>query len=200
MLKRSTWDHTWSQKEGVSGIKYFYWVPLYRTIKFLSKHQIPTTPTKAGNHKELSFNITTWTIVHLYSQKDMRQVRPLWPQWKYDYRPQRSWGKVIFSQASVILSTGGCLLWGVSGPGVSAPRGGCLVPGGVWSWGVSAPGGAWSRGGAWWRPRQGQLLLRAVRILLECILVCHNFHQVIHLEHISTHLTLFCLTNRTWAI
>ena len=52
----------------------------------------------------------------------------------YDlYRPQRSWGKVIFSQASVILSTRGVpgpgrglLLGGVPGPG-----GGCLVPGGV---------------------------------------------------------------------
>ena len=27
----------------------------------------------------------------------------------YHYRPQRSWGKVMFSQASVILLTGGCL-------------------------------------------------------------------------------------------
>ena len=35
--------------------------------------------------------------------------------------------------------------------------------------GVPAPGGVWS-GGAWWRP-PGRLLLRAVRILLECILV-----------------------------
>ena len=43
----------------------------------------------------------------------------------YIYRPQRSWGKVIFSQASVILSTGG----------------------GSWS-----RGGAWSLGGAWRRP------------------------------------------------
>ena len=48
------------------------------------------------------------------------------------YRPQRSWGKVIFSQASVILLTGG---------GRSGPAGGGLL------WGVSAPGG-----GAWWRP------------------------------------------------
>ena len=55
------------------------------------------------------------------------------------YRPQRSWGKVIFSQASVILSTG------------SGLRGVCLVPR-VWSWwGVPALGGVWSRGGAWWR-------------------------------------------------
>ena len=52
---------------------------------------------------------------------------------------------------------GGCLLWGCLLWGVSAP-------------GVSALGGAWSRGEGcgdppWW------LLLRAVRILLECILV-----------------------------
>ena len=30
------------------------------------------------------------------------------PNWNY-YRPQRSWAKVMFLQASVILSTGGCL-------------------------------------------------------------------------------------------
>ena len=56
-------------------------------------------------------------------------------------------------------------------------HGGGLLPGGACSW-----GGAWSRGyapggclvqglgGARWRP-PGRLLLRAVRILLECILV-----------------------------
>ena len=43
--------------------------------------------------------------------------------------------------------------------GGSAP-GGCLVPGGM------VPGG-----GAWWRPPRGRPLLRAVRILLECIFV-----------------------------
>ena len=50
------------------------------------------------------------------------------------YRPQRSCGKVMFSQASVILFTGGCV----------------------------AEGRAWQER----RPLQ-----RAVRILLECILV-----------------------------
>ena len=59
---------------------------------------------------------------------------------------------------------------------------------GVWSWGGSGPGGIWSQGGAWSRGMPGpggvpgpegclvetppgRLLLRAVRILLECILV-----------------------------
>ena len=49
------------------------------------------------------------------------------------YRPQRSWRKVIFSQASVILSTGRgrCLLGGL-----------CLLPGGGSApRGVPAPGG-----------------------------------------------------------
>ena len=67
---------------------------------------------------------------------------------------------------------------------------GCVVPGGAWSRGGAwsqGGGGAWSRGvhdprgvvvlgpggymvpGGAWSPRQ--LLLRAVRILLECILV-----------------------------
>ena len=51
--------------------------------------------------------------------------------------------KVIFSEACVILSTGGCLVPGGClqfSEGVSGP-GGCLVLGGVWSQGVSGPGG-----------------------------------------------------------
>ena len=50
------------------------------------------------------------------------------------YRPQRSWGKVIFSQASVILLMGG----GVCSGGVPAPGG---VPGG------DPPGTATAAGG-----------------------------------------------------
>ena len=50
------------------------------------------------------------------------------------YHPQRSWGKVIFSQASVNLLTGGCLVPGVGG-GVCSEGGvcsaGCRVPGGL---------------------------------------------------------------------
>ena len=53
----------------------------------------------------------------------------------------------------------GCLLLGVPGPG------GCLVPGGAWCRGVPGAGGFPEET----PPRR--LLLRAVRILLECILV-----------------------------
>ena len=42
--------------------------------------------------------------------------------------------------------------------------GGCLLPG------VPGPGGCLLPEGAWWRP-PGRLLLRVVRILLECILI-----------------------------
>ena len=45
--------------------------------------------------------------------------------------------------------------------------GGCLLPGGACSWGVPAPGGVEET-----PPACRQLLLRTVRILLECILVC----------------------------
>ena len=51
------------------------------------------------------------------------------------YRPQRSWGKVIFSQASQ---------GGLAPGGMPGPRGG-LVPGGA----------AWSRGGLLETPRDG---------------------------------------------
>ena len=66
------------------------------------------------------------------------------------------------------------------GPGRAWSQGG-MVPGGVWSWGVvHGPGGdAWSQGGAWSQGVHdpggcmvpGGAWSRAVRILLECILV-----------------------------
>ena len=76
---------------------------------------------------------------------------------------KRSCGKVVLLQVSVILFTGGEVWCRGAGPG------GCLVPGGAWS-----GGGAWSRGVPGGDP-PGRLLLRAVRILLECILV--NFYE-----------------------
>ena len=90
------------------------------------------------------------------------------------YRQQRSWGKVIFSQAYVILFTGGGSAWSVGGS--------------AWSWGLHGPGGCeWSQRGAWsggclvWgdlvQIPPGWLLLRATRILLECILVAHIFEN-----------------------
>ena len=96
------------------------------------------------------------------------------------YRPQRSWGKAIFSQASVILSTGG---GGGGGLGRAWPRRHAWL-GGVHGLGAACvAGGAWQGGHAWWggmhdvhAPRQILLLWytvneRVVCILLECILV-----------------------------
>ena len=61
------------------------------------------------------------------------------------YRPQRSWGKVIFSQASVILLTGGCFLWGVaSSRGRCFLPEGCFLPAGALLGGGG--GGGWSSG------------------------------------------------------
>ena len=68
------------------------------------------------------------------------------------YRPQRSWGKVMFLHVCVILFTGEChpsmhCRWYPSMPysrGVPGPRGGGLVPGGGWgvcSRGVPGPRG-----------------------------------------------------------
>ena len=67
----------------------------------------------------------------------------------YYYCPQRSWGKVIFLQASVILSTGG---GGMHGGGHAWP-GGCVWQGGmhgrgcVWLGCVHGGGHAWLGGG-----------------------------------------------------
>ena len=80
----------------------------------------------------LTYSICNFNAVHIY----------------------RSWGKVIFSRASVILFTGG--VWsGGSGPRGHLVWGGCLVqwaPGwgclvrGCLVLGVPGPGGAWFRG------------------------------------------------------
>ena len=57
--------------------------------------------------------------------------------------------------------------------GVGSAPGGCLIPGGVWSW----------RGLVQENP-PGQLLLLAVRIILECILVVS-----LYLEHAVAKIT-----------
>ena len=91
------------------------------------------------------------------------------------YRPQRSWGKVMFLHVCVILFTGGWCYpsmhcrWYPSMPCSRSPGRGACSWGGSAPKGGSAPGGSAPRG-AWWRPPLGQLL-RAVHILLECILV-----------------------------
>ena len=103
------------------------------------------------------------------------------------------WGKVICLQACVCPQRGMPASGGVPGPGGPALEG----VGGAWSggaWSGAWSGGAWSGGpglgvpglgglvwgecllqgqgrGYWWRPLSGRLLLRAVRIPLECILV-----------------------------
>ena len=90
----------------------------------------------------------------------------------------------------VCLSTGGgggvwswgCLLQGalVQGVGVPGPDWGCLVRGGSGWEGVPAPGvwpapgGVWSEGLPGGDPPPGRLLLRALCILLECILVFYE--------------------------
>ena len=70
------------------------------------------------------------------------------------------------------------------------PRGGACSRGGAARGGACSREDAYSKGvpasgGAWWRP-PGQLLLWAVRILLECILVVHNFeiHSLVYFIYI----------------
>ena len=67
------------------------------------------------------------------------------------YRPQTKFAKAMFLHVSVILSIGGRGAWSPGG-GVPGPGGGCVET-----------------------PPPGRLLLRVVRILLECILVSYVF-------------------------
>ena len=98
----------------------------------------------------------------------------------YIYRPQRSWGKVIFSEACVNNSVhrGVCMV--ARGGVCGCSWGACLVALGGHVW-LLQGGHAWllwgarvvaPRGCAWDTTRYGDTINeRAVRILLECILL-----------------------------
>ena len=108
-----------------------------------------------------------WLIPMLWTSGDISGF--------HNYRPQRSWGKVMFLQASVILLTGGGAWPGPPGPGTPPPR---HTP-------QAHPPTRHPRHTPPTRhpPRPGTLPpgenmlgdtinVRAVRILLECNLVC----------------------------
>ena len=61
---------------------------------------------------------------------------------------------------------------------------------GVWSWGVSGPGGLLP-GGCLVETPPGRLLLRAVRMLLECILVTYFIYTFINMFTIYTAFQIF---------
>ena len=92
------------------------------------------------------------------------------------YRPQRSWGKVMFLQASVILLTGGVCYpsmhgrWYPSMPCSRSPGG--SVPGGGLLWGMHGPGG-YAPGGAWsrWGGLCGLLLWPSVVVFCYALLL-----------------------------
>ena len=77
------------------------------------------------------------------------------------YRPRRSWGKVIFSEACVKNSVHGGHAWqgGMHGGGVHG-RGACVVV-----------GTCMAGGGHAWQILRDTVNERAVHILLECILM-----------------------------
>ena len=88
---------------------------------------------------------------------------------------------------------------------ILSTRGGALSGGCLLTEGCAPGGGVSARGGAWWRPPSpgGRLLLRAVRILLECILVlisCRilsliNYFQNIQLISLTSYLHKFVQMN-----
>ena len=107
----------------------------------------------------------------------------------YIYRPQRSCEGYVFRHIcdSVHGGGGGCAIPACIAGGIPAclAAGGCLLKGGsaprgclLWgvpAWGVACSGGCLLRGACWGggveTPESRWLLLRTVRILLECILV-----------------------------
>ena len=111
------------------------------------------------------------------------------------------WGKVIFSQVSVSLFTGGGhACWEevrmprrVCMPGGHACQGGMCGGGHVCLVGGCVAGGMHGGGHAW---QERWSLQRAVRILLECILVFRLCGSKILLEVIQKVITYHCLVIR----
>ena len=96
----------------------------------------------------------------------------------YHYRPQRSCGKVMFSQASVILFTEGRAWQVVYMAGRHMWRGGAMHGRG----GMGGRGCAWQGWHAW---QERWPLQRTARILLECILVVSCLSFLCCLEIVS---------------
>ena len=91
------------------------------------------------------------------------------------YRPQRSWGKVIFLEACVKNS----VRRGAFVAGGRAWQGACMAGGCAWQGACMAGRGMHAGGCDWQGERAGHTVNeRAVRILLECILVYVNIHQM----------------------
>ena len=61
------------------------------------------TPSPINKYYVATFNM--WVNIGLYVTLSLSSILSHW----FYYRPQRSWGKVMFLQVSVILLTGGCL-------------------------------------------------------------------------------------------
>ena len=98
------------------------------------------------------------------------------------YRPQRSWGKVIFSEA--------CVKNSVHRGGVCGRGGVCVAGAGhVWQGGRAWQGGVHGGGGSTWQILRDTVNERMVRILLECILV-FDFEVVSFNSQMHTNLSL----------
>ena len=89
----------------------------------------------------LNFILKSFLFCSVLRFADVRLYSHVLLKSPFFYRPQRSCGKVMFSQASVILFTGGGRAW----------QGACVAGGCVW--------------------QERRPLQRMVRILLECIIV-----------------------------
>ena len=74
----------------------------YQKLRLISKHFTDICLSDVSGHICM-----TCLFVNLKKVFLGIEISTLWPI--FFYRPQRSWGKVMFSQACVILFTGGCL-------------------------------------------------------------------------------------------
>ena len=118
------------------------------------------------------------------------------------YHPQRSWGKLIFSEACVKNSVhgGGGHAWqgglhgrgGIHGSGAYMEGEGACMVGGMhgkgghaWQGGACVAGGGVCGGGRAWQILWDTVNERAVRILLECILVTFHFNNFLAVEKVT---------------
>ena len=111
-------------------------------INLSAKHDIYHTKIYSPSDKiKISFN--SYYTMKMFTFSYMNFVHELVHELFY-YRPQRSWAKVMFLQASVILSTGECLpqcMLGYHPPGSGHPLGADTPPGANTPRDQTSPGG-----------------------------------------------------------
>ena len=146
-------------------------------------------------HIDKSVSVSICSLEYEYGSRQYKSTKPLLYTKKYVITVRNEVAKVMFSQACVCPQGGSDLVPGRGGGFLF--QGGVCSAGGVCSGGVCSAGGVCSGGCLLCTeaaPRQRRLLLRTIRILLECILVFIYTWSYVWQEHWKIQTSTHCIS------